>query len=111
MLESVFLRGVFATTRGGVLHVEKRLAVRTRYGRPHVLTALYIYHAQVVRKGRLLDIFRYDNTHGGVETLHRHVYDAEGNILGRETVRLDELPPLSRIVRDVEFYARYLGGD
>ena len=111
MLESVFLRGAFATTSGGVLHVEKRLAVRTRYGRPHVLTALYIYHAQVVRNGRLLDIFRYDNTHGGVETLHRHVYDAEGNVLGREPVRLDELPPLSRIVRDVEFYAHYLRGD
>ena len=111
MLESVFLRGAFATTSGGVLHVEKRLAVRTRYGRPHVLTALYIYHAQVVRNARLLDIFRYDNTHGGVETLHRHVYDAEGNVLGREPVPVDELPPLSRIVRDVEFYARHLRGD
>ena len=104
------LGGRIETASAGALHIEKRLAVQTRHGRPHVLTTLYAYHAQVALEQGVIDIFRYDNCHGPADTLHRHVYDSEGNELGQEPVPLERLPPLSRIVRDVEFYARYLSG-
>ncbi len=110
-LARVDLIGHIETASGGILHVSKRLAVRRRYGRWHVLTALYNYHARVVRNGGFVDVFRYDNAHGDAGTLHRHIYDSDGTEIGEEPVRLDELPPLSRIVRDVEFYAHYLRGD
>ena len=104
------LIGDIETSSGGALHVGKRLAVRRRRGRWQVLTRLYSYHARVQRNGRSLDVFRYDNAHGDALTLHRHVYDSEGNELAQEPVQLERLPPLSRIVRDVEFYARFLSG-
>ena len=104
------LIGDIETSSGGALHVRKRLAVRRRRGRWQVLTALYSYHAHVQRNGRFLNVFRYDNAHGDALTLHRHAYDSEGAEVGEEPVALEELPPLSRIVRDVEFYARYLSG-
>ena len=50
------------------------------------------------------------STSRSADTLHRHAYDSEGTEVGEEPVALEELPPLSRIVRDVEFYARYLSG-
>ena len=104
------LIGDIETSSGGTLHVGKRLAARRRRGRWEVVTTLYRYHARVERHGRFLDVFRYDNAHGDTLTLHRHAYDSEGDELGQEPVPLERLPPLSRIVRDVEFYARYLSG-
>lgn len=109
-LEGVYLQGRVETAGGGVLYVFKRLDVRIRHGRPQVLTNLYTYHARVRLEGGAVDVFRYDNTHGEVETLHQHVYDSDGNMIAKEPLPLEELPPLSRIVRDVEFYARYLAG-
>lgn len=107
-LTQVDLRGEIETTSGGLLHVRNRLAVDTRGVRPYVLTNLYRYHGRAQLRGRLIDVFRYDNSHGDTGTLHRHIHDSEGVELGEEPVALEELPPLSRIVRDVEFYARYL---
>lgn len=101
-----FLRGAITTANGGVLHVNKRLAVRTRRGRPQVLTALYSYHGRAARGGRLVNVVRYDNTHGDTGTLHRHVYDDEGRELGTEPVALERLPPLDGVVREVERHAR-----
>ena len=109
-LARVLLTGRIETVSGGILHIEKRLATQVRYGRPHVLTSLYAYHAQTMLTRGAIDIFRYDNCHGPADTLHRHNYDGQGHELGEEPVSLEELPPLSRIVRDVEFYARYVSG-
>lgn len=103
-----FLRGAITTASGGVLHVNKRLAVRTRRGRLQVLTALYNYHGLARRGGRLVDVVRYDNAHGDTGTLHRHVYDDEGRELGTEPVAPERLPPLDDVVREVEQYARQL---
>ena len=109
-LTQVDLRGAITTASGGVLHVRNRLAVETRSGRPYVRTSLYRYHGLAPLRGRMIDVFRYDNAHGDTGTLHRHVHDSEGAELGEEPLPLEDLPPLSRIVRDVEFYARYLAG-
>ena len=110
MLTQAFLRGAITTASGGVLHVNKRLAVRTRRGRPQVLTALYNYHGLARRGDRLVDVLRYDNAHGDTGTLHRHVYDDEGRELGTEPVALERLPPLDGVVREVERHARRLRG-
>ena len=107
-MTQAFLRGAITTASGGELHVNKRLAVRTRHGRLQVLTALYNYHGLVRRGGRLVDVVRYDNAHGDTGTLHRHVYDDEGRELGTEPVAPERLPPLDDVVREVEQYARQL---
>lgn len=103
-----FLSGEIETASGGVLHVFKRLVMRTRRGRTQVLTALYIYHALVRRDGEVVDLVRYDNSHGDTGTLHRHVFDGAGRALGEEPIALEELPPLSGVVREVEARARRL---
>ena len=103
----MFLRGEIETASGGVLHVNKRLVVRMRRGRPQVLTALYIYHALVRRDdGATVDLLRYDNSHGDTGTLHRHVFDDAGRTLGEEPIALEALPPLSEVVREVEDHVR-----
>ena len=107
-LAAIVLTGEIETASGGVLHVRKRLATMTRHRRLHVRTGLYIYHGRAPRHGRLIDVFRFDNSHRGAEALHRHVFDSDGNMIAKEPLALEDLPPLSRIVRDVEFYARYL---
>ena len=104
----MFLSGEIETASGGVLHVFKRLVMRTRRGRPQVLTALYIYHALAWRDGGVVDLVRYDNSHGDAGTLHRHVFDDDGRALGEEPIALEELPPLSGVVREVEVRARRL---
>lgn len=99
----VYLRGAITTASGGVLHVHKRLVMRTRRGRPQVLTALYIYHALVRRDdGATVDLLRYDNSHGDTGMLHRHVFDDAGRALREEPIALEALPPLSEVVREVE---------
>ena len=103
----MYLRGAITTASGGVLHVYKRLDVRTLHGRPQVLTALYNYHALVWRDdGATVDLLRYDNSHGDTGTLHRHVFDDAGRTLREEPIALEELPPLSNVVREVEDHVR-----
>ena len=102
--------GEFETAGGGLLHMRKRLDVRTPYGRPQVLTVFYSYHGRVRerRGGGSVDVFRYDNTHGDTDALHRHRYDDNGRSLGKEPVALEALPPLGDIVAEVERHARRL---
>ena len=104
------VEGEIGTASGGVLHVRKRLDVRTPYGRPQVLTAFYGYHGRVrVRRGGpSIDVLRYDNTHGATDTLHRHVYDDNGRSIRKEPVAPEQLPPLGDIVAEVERHARRL---
>lgn len=95
------------TASGGVLHVNNRLAVRMRRGRPQVLTILYRYHGRVLRDGPSVNVLRYDNTHGDLGTLHRHVYDDTGRSIRKEPLALEALPPLGDIVAEVERRARH----
>ena len=67
-----------------MLNVSKLFTVRYRRGRPEVRTREYRYHAWLPGPPRL-DLFRYDNCHGGLGTLHRHGYGPDGR-------ELDPLP-------------------
>ena len=100
-LEQVNLRGRVVTASGGILIVNKWLNVR-KESHIEVLSSLYRYQALLRRpRTRPEQIFRYDNCHGGVETLHRHCFEAgiETGIVG---VAHEELPPLSDIIREAE---------
>ena len=96
------------TASGGVLHVRKRLDVRTPYGRPQVLTAFYGYHGRVASQRASIDVLRYDNTHGDTDALHRHVYDDNGRGIRKEPIAPERLPPLGDLVAEVERRARRL---
>ena len=110
-LVRVNVRGRIVTRSGGVLVVNKWLAVEHYYGRPHVLADEYSYHAFIRTPRPRRDLFRYDNCHGGLETLHCHRFD-DG---GRELDRADDIehamfPPLAWIIREAEEHAERLGG-
>lgn len=100
-LFEVNLRGRVLTASGGVLVVNKWLEVRHQ-PRAEVRTREYAYHAFVRALPRRRDLFRYDNCHGGLDTLHRHGYDARGEPVAVEPIRHDELPLLSEIIRETE---------
>ncbi len=100
------VEGEIETASGGVLYVHKRLAVRAPHGRPQVLTAFYRYHGRVVSPPAPVNVFRYDNTHGDTDTLHRHVYDDTGRSIRKEPLAPERLPPLGDIVAEVERHAR-----
>ena len=109
-LVEVNLRGRIETANGGVLVVNKWLDVR-HAPRAEVRTHEYAYHAFVRAAPRRRDLFRYDNCHGGLETLHRHAFGPDGNPTGIEPVAHDELPPLDQIIRETEeAAAAALGG-
>lgn len=88
--------------------MRNRLAVRTRHGRPQVLTTLYRYHGRVRERwgGPSVDVLRYDNTHGDTDTLHTHRFDDAGRDLGKTPLAPERLPPLGDIVAEVERHAR-----
>ena len=71
------LGGRVHTASGAVLSVEKEFEVRYRRGRAEVRTVEYRYHTWLPGPPRR-DLFRYDNCHGGLDTLHRHGYGADG---------------------------------
>ena len=96
------------TASGGVLHVNNRLAVRMRRGRPQVLTTLYRYHGRVASQGASIDVLRYDNTHGDTDALHIHRFDDNGRSIRKEPIAPERLPPLGDIVAEVERRARRL---
>jgi len=77
-----------------------------------VQTREYSYHGRFTpgprRKGQ--DVFRYDNCHGGLDTLHRHRFDTEGIQRGQDAVAIDVMPNLREVIQEVEFYAVYLRG-
>jgi hypothetical protein len=97
-LRFVVVRGRIACSNNVAIAVRKILeARRGRYNRYEVLGIDYSYHA-FVRGTPRRDLFRYDNAHGDLTMLHRHVYDESGFEIGRIPVSLDELPRLDLIV-------------
>ncbi|MBA4181259.1 MAG: hypothetical protein C0506_11775 [Anaerolinea sp.] len=90
-LIDVNLTGWVATASGGRVYVNKLLSVLERARRaPAVQTREYAYQGRLVLSPRAgQQLFRYDNCHGGLETLHRHQFDVQGD-------EVDTLPPPSR---------------
>ena len=86
---------------GSILTVRKEFATRVRSGRLEVRTKEYAYHAHTLEP-RDRDLFRYDNCHGGLETLHRHEFDANGNESGREDIAHEEMPWLSEVIKETD---------
>lgn len=91
------IRGSVVTASGAVLFVSKWLETRLVNGRTHVRTRYYGYHAMHLATRRSL--FRYDNNHGGLKTLHCHLYDEEGLEVEERPVQHLYLPTLSNIIR------------
>lgn len=108
VLLEVNLRGRVHTAAGAILTVNKWLVVEPREGAPRVRTREYDYHAHVLhpRPGR--DLFRYDNAHGDIDTLHRHRFDLDGTDRGTQPVDPDTMPPLSWIIREADWLAGFL---
>lgn len=71
LLREVNLMGRVQTTSGAILTVNKWLIAEDREGSRRVRTREYDYHAYVREPAPRRDIFRYDNCHGDVDTLHR----------------------------------------
>jgi len=107
-LIEVNLAGRLATSSGGILSVDKWLTVDDRDGRLYVRTREYSYHAWILRPSPRRDLFRYDNSHGAFDTLHRHRFDTDGAERGSDPIEADLMPPLADVIREAEFLARYL---
>lgn len=108
LLELVQLDGLVHTRDGGVLETHKRLRVEYRRGAPYVSTAEYVYMALWRSRGRPQRLFRYDNSHGEVETLHRHAYDIVGGSVGEEPVDPELMPYMDDVIRETAWLAAYL---
>ena len=100
-LYRINLRGRVHTAHGAVLVVNKWLDVRHRR-QVEVRTFEYAYHAFVRRPSPRRDLFRYDNCHGGLDTLHCHRYVEPGGLVNLEPIAHDQLPWLSEIIREAE---------
>ena len=98
-LTEVSLYGRVETATGPILSVEKRYQVRHVRGRPEVRTAEYRYHA-FIPGPPLRDLFRYDNCHGDLDTLHRHAFGADGHERGVAEIAHDALPWLSEVIEE-----------
>ena len=104
----MILDGTVYTTDGGELVARKRFHVVYRHSVPYVTTAEYVYMALRRAGGRAQPLFRYDNAHGDVSTLHRHWYDDAGDLVGVEPVAPDELPYMDDVIRATAWLAAYL---
>ena len=93
------LSGRVETATGPILSVEKRYEVRYVRGRPEVRTAEYRYHA-FLPGPPVRNLFRYDNCHGGLDTLHRHAFDADGREQGFAEIAHDAMPWLSEVIEE-----------
>ena len=98
-LLSLRLRGRVETATGPILSVEKRYHVRHVRGRAEVRTAEYRYHA-FIPGPPLRDLFRYDNCHGGLDTLHRHAFGADGHERDVADLAHDAMPWLSEVIEE-----------
>jgi hypothetical protein len=94
---AVHVVGRVACINNVVVQVSKYLSVRRgRDNRLEVLGNQYSYYAwQRPRRS----LFRYDNAHGGLETLHLHRFDTDGRQTSNEPVAIDELPRLDFIIK------------
>ena len=108
-LVDVNFAGWVATASGGRLYLNEILsAVEQRRG-PAVLAREYSYQGRLVRSPRSgQQLFRYDNCHGGLETLHRHGFDVDGFEAEIRPISLFEMPTLADAVREAEYYSAYL---
>lgn len=108
LLELVEFDGLVYTRDGGVLETHKRLRVEYRRGAPYVSTAEYVYMAIWRSQARSQRLFRYDNSHGEVETLHRHAYDVDGDDVGQEPIDPERMPYMDDVIRATAWLAGYL---
>lgn len=108
LLELVELDGIVYTRNGGMLETHKRLRVEYRRGAPYVSTAEYVYMALRRAEGRSQALFRYDNSHGGVHTLHRHIFDDAGSAVGEVPVDPEFMPYMDDVIRATAWLAGYL---
>lgn len=106
-LIEVNLRGRVETVSGAVLTVNKWLEVDIVRGRVNVRTREYDYHAHM-RDATHHNLFRYDNCHGGVDTLHKHVFDLAGREFELRPIEQETMPPLNLVVREADFCGRWL---
>ena len=93
------LAGRIRTGSGSILTVRKEFQTRVRAGRQEVRTKEYAYHAHALEP-HTCDLFRYDNCHGGLETLHRHAFDGNGEEACREDIAHEEMPWLSQVIEE-----------
>ena len=108
-LVQVNLSGFLVTASGARVFVNEWLDIVHERGRPTVQTREYDYHARlVVGPGRGQDLFRFDNSHGDLDTLHKHFFDVDGREYENRPITLEEMPGLSQVIREAEFYASYL---
>lgn len=96
-----WLRGRVLTASGAVLSVSKQFEARYQGGRARVRTLEYRYHAWLPGPPQR-DLFRYDNCHGGLDTLHRHSYRADGSELPQEMIEHDYLPTLNVVIEETD---------
>jgi hypothetical protein len=108
LLALVELDGIVYTRDSGMLETHKRLRVGYRRGAPYVSTAEYVYMALRRAEGRSQPLFRYDNSHGGVHTLHRHVFDDAGGAVGEVPVDPELMPYMDDVIRATAWLASYL---
>lgn len=108
LLELVELDGIVYTRDSGMLETHKRLHVEYRRGAPYVSTAEYVYMALRRAEGRSQPLFRYDNSHGGLHTLHRHVFDHVGRPVGEKAVEPELMPYMDDVIRATAWLAGYL---
>ena len=108
--DRIRLIGRLRTRSGGVLDVRKvlRPVGRADEANPRVLAVQYRYQAlwQADDAGPSVRLFRYDNYHEDLSTLHRHDFDANGAETARYAVPHDRLPFLDEVIRETEALAR-----
>ena len=108
LLGVVRLDGFVYTRDDGVLVTHKQLRVEYRRGAPYVSTSRYGYMAMRRRGGVTQPLFRYDNAHGGIETLHQHFFDHAGEPAGQESVDPEIMPYMDDVIRATAWLAGYL---
>jgi hypothetical protein len=106
----VDVRGDVFTASGAILAVAKELAVANDPHGTTVRTVEYAYAAYTRFPPPPRVLFRYDNCHGGMDTLHRHHFDVEGNPAEVRAIADSAMPVLSDVIREAEWYADYCNG-
>lgn len=107
-LIQVNVKGRVITWSRAHVRVNKWLEVSSEHGQLRVRTREYAYHANLRLNGEWQDLFRYDNCHGGLGTLHRHEFDSDGEQVQVSETAPDEMPPLAIVIREAEYVASQL---
>jgi hypothetical protein len=101
----LILRGRIRCQHELFIEVSKDLAIQIRWGKPHVRTEQYNYHAGI-EGSQARSIFRYDNAHpyeGHQDDHHKHCFDHRTwrPILPPEWVGKDGWPHLSDVIEEL----------